>query len=97
MYRAGFPGCCAGYVLYNFGGTALTSGNKAAISPKEIKKWIKSHSDDQKFYLVAVNTEQNKFMAPILKELKFKCVGKNIKSPGHLKSGVFLYLKATYK
>lgn len=69
-------------------------------SPAEIEAWLVSHESsytNKGFFLIAINTEQNKHMSPILKKLKYKCVAKNIKSKGHPQSAVFLWLKAQYK
>lgn len=90
-----FPECCAGAILCDFGGTPVTSGYTGSHSPEAIKEWLTIRDTDKSygFYLIAINSTQNKFMASILEEFKYKCVGENIKSPNHPNSKIFIYLK----
>ena len=99
MNRRSFPGCCAGLVFYDLGGTYKTAGYKGNYTSKDIKEFLRKEEliYDMGFYIIAINNQQNEFMASILKNLKYKCVGKDIKSPGHPSSTIFLYLKTKQK
>lgn len=98
MQIKNFPFCCAGKVLCDFGGTPITLGDYKKPSKEEIEKFINyaESSNNAGFFIIAINDEQNEFMEPILKKCKYTCIAKEIPSPNHEESIIFLYLKVFY-
>lgn len=101
MIKQDFPSCCAGLLLYNFGGTTRTNGQKTKPNDADIRRFLKDADVglriNKGFALLTLNNEQNEFMKPFMDKFGYECVGKDIISPNHSGSTIFIYLKANKK
>ena len=69
-----FPGCCTASILYDFGGTILSQGEKGNIGAERIRNYLKKKAKDATGYdcLVVITNDKQKIANEILEDLGFE-------------------------
>jgi hypothetical protein len=74
MKSTSFPNCCTATVLYDFGGTALSAGDKTFTSAKVIRNYLRKEMDAARDYhcLVVMTNSEQEVANKVLLEMGFE-------------------------
>lgn len=94
MHLNGFPGCCGGSVLHNFGYTDDTEGDGDEFDLYEMEKQLEKYIEQQKrlaFLIITLNTEQREVYKKMLFKHGFRRKGSGYNKPHQ--STVYVYIR----
>ena len=89
-----FPGCCAGFVLHDFGHTACTEGRREDYDLDDVEAQLKACIEEQKhraFLMITLNTEQREVYKTLLYKYGFRRKGSGYNRPHQ--STVYVYIR----
>lgn len=74
MKSQGFPGCCTATILYDFGGTKLSMGDRFGKTKTQIRGYLRKKINELKNYhcLVIITNNQQDAANEVLEELGFQ-------------------------